>query len=74
MGTTLRIDSEILSAARQIVAATSKSIGKVISELARRGLQGDTKCSTDQGYPVFPVSLDAPPLTPDDVRQAQDEL
>jgi hypothetical protein len=74
MRTTLTIDPDILSAARQIAAARSTSIGEVISELARRGLAARAKVATRQGYPVFTVTRGAPPLTPDDVRRDEDEL
>jgi hypothetical protein len=74
MRTTLTIDPDILSAARQIAAAKSKSIGEVISELARRGLEARAQVTTRQGYPVFPVTRGAPPLTPQDVRRDEDEL
>jgi hypothetical protein len=74
MRTTLTIDPDILSAARQIADAKSKSIGEVISELARRGLEARAKVTTRQGYPVFPVTHGAAPLTPEDVRRDQDEL
>jgi hypothetical protein len=73
MRTTLTIDPDILSAARQIADAKSKSIGEVISELARRGLEARAKLATRQGYPVFPVTPGAPPLTPEDVRRDEDE-
>jgi hypothetical protein len=73
MRTTLQIDSDILSAARQIAAAKSKSIGEVISELARRGLEARNRVGTRQGFPVFQISEGAAPLTPDEVRGDEDE-
>ncbi|MFI4914400.1 MAG: hypothetical protein ACHQAR_04340 [Steroidobacterales bacterium] len=44
--TTLNLDPDILSAARQIAAARSKSIGEIISELARRSLEACAKTTT----------------------------
>jgi hypothetical protein len=73
MRTTLTLDSDIMSAARQIASAKSKSIGEVISELARRGLEARSKVGTRQGFPVFQVSKGASPLTPEDVRRDEDE-
>lgn len=73
MRTTLRLDPEILSAARRIATARSQSIGEVISELARRGLEARTKTTARRGFPVFQVSRSAPPLTLEDVRSDQDE-
>jgi hypothetical protein len=73
MRTTLRLDPDILSAARQIAAARSKSIGEVISELARRGLEARGSAANRHGFPVFRAPKDAPPLTPEDIRRDDDE-
>ena len=73
MRTTLSLDPDILSAARQIAAAKSKSIGEVISELARRGLEARANTGTRQGFPVFQVSKGVRALTPKDVRRDEDE-
>jgi hypothetical protein len=71
--TTLKLDPDILMAARQIAADRSKSIGEVISELARRGLEARGKVGSRQGFPVFHVPKNATPLTPDEVRRDQDD-
>lgn len=73
MRTTLDLDPEILSAARQLAADRSISMGKAVSELARRGLQTRVKSSTRQGFPVFQISRDARPITLEDVRSVEDE-
>ena len=73
MRTTLSLDPDILNAARQIAAARSKSIGDVISELARRGLEARANTATRQGFPVFRVPKGARPLTLTDVRRDDDE-
>lgn len=73
MRTTLSLDPDVLSAARQIAAARSKSIGKVISELARRGLEARAKVQMRHGFPVFQVRDGAAPLTPEDIRRDEDE-
>jgi hypothetical protein len=73
MRTTLDLDDEVLAAARRIAADRSRSIGQVISELARRGLQTRPRISSRRGFPVFQVAKDAPPLTLEDVRRDEDE-
>jgi hypothetical protein len=73
MRTTLDLDPEVMAAARQIAAARSKSIGEVISELARRGLEARPSTATRRGFPVFQVSQGARPLTLEDVRRGEDE-
>ena len=40
MRTTLTIDDDVLSAAKDLARRDGSSIGAVVSELARRGLQG----------------------------------
>jgi hypothetical protein len=73
MRTTIDLDPEILSAARQIAADRAISLGKAISELARRGLETRVKISTRQGFPVFQVPRGARPLTLEDVRSDEDD-
>lgn len=73
MRTTLDLDPEILSAARQIAAARSISIGKAISELARRGLEARAQRNARQGFPVFRVPASARPLTLEDIQRDEDE-
>jgi hypothetical protein len=71
--TTLSIDDDVLSAARAIALQTDRSVGEVISELARRGLRPAPEPSASRGLPCFNVSEKARPLTPDAVRRAQDD-
>ena len=73
MRTTLSIDPEILSVARQIAAARSISIGQAISELARKGLEAQPKPMSRRGFPVFAVAKNARPLTLEDILKAEDE-
>lgn len=73
MRTTLRIDDDILKAARALAKSQDRSIGEVLSDLARRGLRPDRQRKEDRGFPVFDVSPDAPPLIPEDVERALDE-
>jgi hypothetical protein len=73
MRTTLSIDPEVLNAAKRIAAARSTTIGAVISELARRGLEARAQVGSRHGFPTFVVSKDANPLTPEQVRQDEDD-
>lgn len=72
MRTTLDIDETVLAAARAIAEAERRSVGAIVSELARRGLEPVTGRDED-GFPVFEVPAGTPPLTPELVRQALDE-
>jgi hypothetical protein len=74
MRTTLQIDDDVLAAARALARASDRSIGTVISELARRGLRpGAPEPGDDDGFPRFRVAVDAPPIDDDMVAAALDE-
>lgn len=74
MRTTVDIDPEILSAARQLASARSISLGKALSELARRGLAPrKTKEGSKTAFPTFEISADARPLTTEDIRRDEDD-
>jgi hypothetical protein len=70
--TTLTIDDDVLNVARRVATAENKSVGTVLSELARRGLASRSKSKTRLRFPVFKVSRDAPPLTLERVNEALD--
>jgi hypothetical protein len=73
MRTTLHLDDDIYEAARSLAAIERTSIGKVLSRLARRGLNPARSASAHGGFPVFDVPANASPLTPAMVRDALDE-
>lgn len=73
MRTTLAIDDDVLDAARAIAEQTRRSLGAVVSELARRGLKPRGETNTGTGLPVFEVSEKVRPFTPDRVREALDD-
>ncbi|HZT67192.1 MAG TPA: hypothetical protein VFA11_15490 [Acidimicrobiales bacterium] len=75
MRTTLNLDDEILRAARALARAEHRSVGEVISELARRGLtpRSDRSAEEEDGFPVFRVPEDAPVITAEMVQAALDE-
>ncbi|GAB7144247.1 ribbon-helix-helix domain-containing protein [Mycobacterium riyadhense] len=72
MRTTLRIDDDVLEDARNIARAEGRSIGAVISELARRSLRPVGIVVVD-GLPVFDFPPDAPIITDEDVARALEE-
>jgi hypothetical protein len=75
MRTTLAIDDDVLAAAKEMAATERKSVGEVISSLARTAM-----CPTLSGYntrngvPLLPVRPGAPRVTSELVRQLQEEL
>lgn len=78
MRTTVNIDDDVLNAAKSLSHSTGKSLGAVLSELARRGLQPRESAEghslvRDRGIPVFRVSSESPVVTPEQIKEALDE-
>jgi hypothetical protein len=75
MRTTLTIDDDVLSAAKELAATENKSVGAVISSLARVALRpASPKQRTRNGVPLLAVRPGVPRVTSKLVRQLQDEL
>lgn len=72
MRTTLEIDDDVVTAARELAGIEGRSLGSVISELARRGLT-PARVESANGVPVIRVPAGTPPITPEMVRRALDE-
>jgi hypothetical protein len=72
MRTTLDLDDDVMTAARELAVAERRSLGAVISDLARRGLT-PARVETDGPLPVIRVPAGTPPITPEMVRRALDE-
>ena len=75
MRTTLAIDDDILAAAKHLAEREHKSIGEVISTLARQGLTRSTRGSKTErnGIPLLPSRKAAMPVTLELVNQLRDE-
>ena len=74
--TTLAIDDDVLAAAKHLAERDQKSVGEVISTLARQGLaRGARGPRTERnGVPLLPTRRGAAPVTPQLVNQLRDEL
>ena len=73
MRTTVNLEADVLSAAKKIATARSVSLGKALSDLARRGLEAARPGGRKSGFPVFDVPRGAAPLTLEDVKRDEDE-
>ena len=74
MRTTISLDEDIVQAARALATAQRRSLGKVISDLARKGLAPrPERIGSEAGFPVFKVDPGAPVITPEMVSAALDE-
>ena len=75
MRTTLAIDDDVLAAAKEMATTEWKSVGEVISSLARNALRpAQARQKTRNGVPLLPVRPGAPRVTSELVRKLQEEL
>ncbi len=73
--TTLAIDDDVLAAAKGLAARQHKSLGEVISALARQALQPTVPAGkVRNGVPLLPRHASAVSVTPEQVNQLRDEL
>jgi len=72
MRTTLDIDDDVVSAARDLASAERRSLGSVISDLARKGLT-PARLESENGLPVIRVPPGTPAITPAMVKRGLDE-
>jgi hypothetical protein len=77
MRTTLAIDDDVLAAAKALAERQHKSVGEVISLLARQGLRKDEPpaeaATLRNGIPLLKPRPGAEPVTLDLVNQLRDE-
>lgn len=75
MRTTLAIDDDVLAAAKEMAATERKSVGEVISALARTAIRPTpSELRTRNGVPLLPIRPGAPRVTSELVRQLGEEL
>lgn len=74
MRTTITLDDDIIETARYLAEQGHTTLGKVISDLARKGLQSTDSYQRVNNFPVFKVSEDSPVITPEHVKQLEDEF
>jgi hypothetical protein len=75
MRTTLSLDDDVLLAAKAQAERERRSLGEVVSDLARRGLSPrPAERKTRNGITLLPRSEKGKPVTSDIVRNLRDEL
>ena len=74
MRTTLAIDDDVLVAAKAIAAQQQRSVGEIISDLARRSLRRPKVGGERNGVPLLSPRPDAAPVTLEAVNALRDEL
>ena len=75
MRTTLAIDDDVLAAAKHLAERERRSVGEVISSLARQGLVRGSRTTKSErnGIPLLPSRKAAVPVTLELVNQLRDE-
>ena len=74
MRTTLAIDDDVLAAVRGMADAQKKTVGEVISDLARQALvPPSTGAKTRNGVLLMPRRAGAPPATLEMVKRLDEE-
>ncbi len=74
MRTTLAIDDDVLAAAKGLATRQRKSVGEIISALARQALQPTiSNRRVRNGVPLLPVRPGAPSVTSELVNRLRDE-
>ena len=71
MRTTLDIDDDVLRVAKQYAKSRSVSIGKAISDLARRGVGASRSTRMVNGVHVVDLPADSPKVTAENVRRLE---
>ena len=75
MRTTLAIDDDVLATAREMAQSERKSVGEVITALARQALRPKVSVhATRNGVPLLAVRPGAPRVTSELVYQLMEEL
>ena len=75
MRTTLSIDEDVLLAAKSQAAREQKSIGEVLSRLARKGLQHEMPArKTRNGVTLLPAKAGNKVVTMELVNRLRDEI
>lgn len=73
MRTTVVIDDDVLTAAKAIARQRNQSIGKVVSELARKALHPPAPQSERNGIPLLPTREAGVIVTQELVNALRDE-
>ncbi|MCP5524548.1 MAG: hypothetical protein H7A46_23720 [Verrucomicrobiales bacterium] len=73
MRTTLTLDDDVQALVTRHAKARGLSLGRVVSDLIRRGLNAPTPSRERDGLVVFQLPGDSPEVTTEDVRRIEAE-
>lgn len=75
MRTTVAIDDDVFSAVKSLASVQRQSVGTILSALARQALKANPQLlRVRNGVPLLPVRSADKAVTPELVKQLQDEL
>lgn len=74
MRTTIDVEDDVLSVARDLAREKRTTLGKVISDLARRTLLSGTTIALENGFPTLPVLREGQVVTMELVNRLRDEI
>lgn len=69
----MNIDEDLMRAARVLAESRRVSLGRVLSDLVRKGLSASAEFGDRDGFPVFGVSPNAKPIALEDIKRSEDE-
>jgi hypothetical protein len=74
MRTTIDIEADVLQAAKELAAVHKKTLGEMVTELIRKGLERPASpARVRNGIPLFPHRPGAPPITMAMVNALRDD-
>ena len=74
MRTTVNLADDVLRAAKELAALSGRTLGEVLSDLARAALSDDrAETKLRNGVPILAPAEEARLVTSDDVRRLLDE-
>ena len=74
MRTTVNLDDDVLRAAKELAALSGRSLGKVLSDLARAALRADRpEIKIRNGVPILAPVSEARLVTSEDVAHLLDD-
>jgi Arc/MetJ family transcription regulator len=74
MRTTLKIDDDVLRAARQLAASKGQSVGQALSDLARASLTRAAASEYRNGVKLLPAEPEATGSTMEEVNALRDGI
>ena len=73
MRTTVMIEDDVYATAKQIAENSGRTLGEVISQLARKGLASEPSFDIENGIPVFRIEISAEKISGSRAAEILDE-